>query len=357
MPGLDGVRAVAVLATLLFHTAVLPGGFIGVDIFMVLSGYLITRLLLEEHRSNHRIDLRGFWRRRLRRLVPALTLMLVGYLVLTLGLALAGAPIQWGLEAKTLLAGQTYIVNWLLAYRVEVAPTLHHLWSLSVEEQFYLAWPPLLALLLRCRSQRLAIVATGAIIVASIGSALIDDGHSRLYYGSDFRAHQLLAGCLLAQLQVLGATRVIECGSRLWRWVGAGASVMLVWWATTERWVDTDLVWTGVPVTVAATVFVAITALDNAAPMTRLLCWEPLRWLGARSYEIYLAHYPLTRWAELYDIRGPIAVVGICALSLALGDLLHRGHRGALAAYDQRRGRGPGAATQRVDLPAGAVTA
>lgn len=341
MPGLDGVRAVAVLITVLFHAGAISGGFLGVDVFMVLSGYLITRLLLEEHAAAGRIDVRAFWMRRLRRLVPPLALMLAGYVVVVIGLDVAGVTTEWSVELRSIVASQLWIANWALAFGADITPTLRHLWSLAVEEQFYLLWPPVLLLLLR-RSPRWRLGVTVAAMGLSISTLALDGGFARHYYGSDFRAHQLLAGCLLAQVQHAGGTRSVESGSQWWRIGGCVGGAFVVWRSLVEGWRQTDLGTTGLMVTAASVLVVAVCALDAEAPLTKLMSSEPLRWIGARSYEIYLVHYPLCRWVEFHGLRSPATTAAILLASIALGDGLRRGHRIVLARFDRRRRRGPG---------------
>jgi peptidoglycan/LPS O-acetylase OafA/YrhL len=152
MPALDGLRGIAVIAVMMFHTpgrAWLPGGSLGVDLFFVLSGFLITTLLLQEHVATGRISLRGFYVRRARRLLPAVVALLAIYaVVVTLAPGdFTGNP-QAGQVAVTYVAVATYILNVTQMAHLAVAPGLSHLWSLSVEEQFYLVWPALLVLCL-----------------------------------------------------------------------------------------------------------------------------------------------------------------------------------------------------------------
>ncbi len=151
LPGLDGLRALAVLAVLLYHAELtwLPGGFLGVEVFFVISGYLITALLLTEWRQLGRVDLKGFWIRRARRLLPALYLLLA----LTLAYAVVFLPGEVAGLRGDVIAALDYVTNWYLVLGHESyfeaigrPSLLKHLWSLAVEEQFYLLWPPVLAL-------------------------------------------------------------------------------------------------------------------------------------------------------------------------------------------------------------------
>jgi len=160
-PALDGVRALAVTAVVLFHAgvSVLPGGFLGVDAFFVLSGYLITSLLLAEYAKRGRISLPAFWARRARRLLPALLLLLIV-------VALVGRYVlpdtEIGLLRGDAIATLAYVANWRMIYRgadyfaQNAAPSLlQHTWSLGIEEQFYWLWPLLVLVLVRWRRVRL----------------------------------------------------------------------------------------------------------------------------------------------------------------------------------------------------------
>src|SRR3954452_22304186 len=212
-PALDGVRALAVLAIIAFHTTtVLPGGFMGIDVFFVLSGYLITTLLLRERARAGRIRLGQFWARRARRLLPAL-------LVVVTTVALADwltAPID-RLDARRgdLLASLLYYANWHFVSVEENyfaiyqgASPLRHIWSLGVEEQYYLLWPLLLIALMLLLAGRLrsllAVCLGGAALSAVAMAALYDPAYpERAYFGTDARAHQLLIGAALAVLMQL----------------------------------------------------------------------------------------------------------------------------------------------------------
>ena len=211
-PALDGVRAFAVLAVIGYHADVhsLRGGFLGVDVFFVLSGYLITALLLAEHGDAGRIDVRAFYARRARRLFPALLLVLLGVAAYSGFVAFSG---DRGAIRADALASLLYVQNWHLVwsgasyFTAFAAPSpLRHLWSLAIEEQFYLVWPlALIALLRVARSSRRVLGA--AIVAAALASALLmsamyhaGSDPSRVYYGTDTRAQELLVGALLAVL-------------------------------------------------------------------------------------------------------------------------------------------------------------
>src|SRR3954469_19950995 len=221
LPALDGVRGVAVAGVLAFHggVAALRGGFLGVDAFFVLSGYLITALLLGEERATGRIRLTGFWARRARRLLPALLVLLAAVLAVSRFLL---PPDELPALRGDALAALLYVANWRLLHRgggyfaETAAPSpLQHTWSLAIEEQFYLVWPLLLVALLGLvrgrdpRTRRAVVLGTclaGA--AASVATTVLLRGHvdpDRLYYGTDTRAAALLVGAGLAALLSGGA--------------------------------------------------------------------------------------------------------------------------------------------------------
>src|SRR5215204_1438194 len=220
MPGLDGLRALAVVAVLLYHADVAwaPGGFLGVDVFFVISGYLITSLLLAEWGARGRVDLKAFWLGRARRLLPAAFLVIAA----SLAFAVAFLPGEVARLRGDALASFGYVTNWYLIFEeqsyfetVGRPSLLQHLWSLAVEEQFYLLWPLLLTIVLwrvapmrRWRRRRLALFIA---LAGAAGSALLmatlyqpDVDPSRVYYGTDTRVAGLLFGSALAFVWVPG---------------------------------------------------------------------------------------------------------------------------------------------------------
>src|SRR5918999_1889716 len=232
-PGLDGLRAFAVIAVLLYHAdlAWIPGGFLGVEVFFVISGYLITALLLAEWRQRGRIDLKAFWLRRARRLLPALYLTIV----VTLAFAVVFLPGEVAGLRSDAIAAFGYVTNWYLVLGHESyfeaigrPSLLKHLWSLAVEEQFYLLWPPVLAVGLsvgakRWRQRRVLLVAlagasVSVLLMATLYRPEVDP--SRLYFGTDTRATGLLMGAALAFVWTPWSVRA-SGGSRLrrqWGW-------------------------------------------------------------------------------------------------------------------------------------------
>ena len=351
LPGLDGLRALAVIAVLLYHAQLpwIPGGFLGVEIFFVISGYLITTLLLEERRQRGRIDLVGFWMRRARRLLPALYLLLV----VTLAFAVVFLPGEVARLRGDALAAFGYVTNWYLVLGEESyfeavgrPSLLLHLWSLAVEEQFYVLWPLLLvAGTMLFRGRMLLVVLAGAVGSAVLMATLYqpDVDPSRIYYGTDTRAAGLLLGAALAFVWVpgrvpgLGRGRLSGWLRRRFGWsvpllldvVGLAALGGLVWFCL---WLDQyqPFLFQGGLALVALATAVVITAAVH--PRTRLLGAgllgrQPLRWIGLRSYGIYLWHWPVfmvTRPDLDVPITGwPLLVLRLVA-TVVLADLSYR---------------------------------
>ena len=305
-PELDGIRALAVVAVVAFHAG-LPfseGGFLGVDLFFVLSGYLITSLLIREHRLTGRISIRNFYIRRALRLLPALLVVLVAcgaYRVFAGGVL--GRNTMLGVGTSL-----TYLSNWVLATGRYDIGLLSHTWSLSIEEQFYLVAGPTLAFLLaRQFGLRALMVAflSGVVLVAVSRFARWEGPASlvRLYYGSDSRADALLIGCALA---AAGAAGLVP-GRRWLRTLTQVLSLSALAWLVilvTRAPGLTAFFFRGGFTLVALLTAVVIYQLVYApmSILSRILRAPPLVLLGRMSYGVYLWHYVVFR--ALFPVVG-----------------------------------------------------
>jgi peptidoglycan/LPS O-acetylase OafA/YrhL len=298
-PDLEGLRAIAVTLVLLYHAAVpgFGGGYVGVDVFFVLSGFLISGLLLRELESTGTISLAGFYARRLRRLLPAVALLILVTVVASVALL---SPLRAGDVAADGVAASLYASNLRFAFQAtdylqsELAPSpLLHLWSLGVEEQFYLCWPALLLLVTRAGSNRVRRVGllAGAVVIASFALSLWLTGASApwAFFSLPSRAWELGIGALLA----VGATRLAALPGTF----AAGAGWLgLAMVAAAGLVIDTSTPFPGFAA-LLPTVGTALAMLPGMRPSpgrpATLLGWRPARFMGRISYSLYLWHWPL----------------------------------------------------------------
>lgn len=339
MPGLDGLRAFAVLAVILYHlnTDWAPGGLLGVGIFFVLSGYLITDILVGQWERNRRLDLVDFWKRRARRLLPAMYVM-----ILVVGLwCLIGDHARLASLHGDIPAALLYVSNWwFIFHKVSYfesfgpASPLGHLWSLAVEEQFYLLWPFILMLGMKFLPKRGNLsgwIMSLAFISALLMAVLYVPGTdpSRVYYGTDTRIFALLIGAALAVVwpSIKLKANVSAPAQGLLDAVGLAALIVLLWsiWHTNEY---EPFLYRGglVLISIITAVLIAVLA-HPASRLAVLVGCKPLRWLGQRSYGLYLWHFPvITLSTPQIDTGEPSILKAIIqvAVSIALAELSYR---------------------------------
>jgi peptidoglycan/LPS O-acetylase OafA/YrhL len=368
MPGLDGLRAIAVLAVIAFHLGFgwAPGGLLGVGIFFTLSGYLITDILLSQLGRRGHIRLGRFWLARARRLLPALFLMLA----IVVAWVTVFGPAQPQQFRDGVVASALYVSNWQLIFgdvsyfaRFAAPGPLNHLWSLAIEEQFYIVWPFMLligAKLVReaplpsgvrprLAGATLLLAFASAILMAVLYHPSLDP--SRVYYGTDTRASELLFGAALA---------MVWPSRKLSRRIGAGArnvldglgaagllTIALMIWKSDQY---SSFLYRGGFVVLSVAMVLVVAALAHpACRLGPIVGWKPLRWIGVRSYGIYLWHFPIivlttpdgeANGAEpLRELLQVAAIIGVAALSWryveepvrhgAIGRLWRRARAGA----------------------------
>ncbi|WP_297007400.1 acyltransferase family protein [uncultured Corynebacterium sp.] len=361
VPGLDGLRGIAVLAVVIYHFFgdALPGGFLGVDIFFVLSGFLITALLVRELGANGRISLKEFWRRRARRIIPASVTVLV---VATAVAGFIGGDVQVGLVPQ-FLGSLFFANNWVQisqshSYFADTTPQIFmHYWSLAIEEQFYVLWP-LIFLGLLWVARRIgrgdtsgdrvfhlpALFAT----VAGLASLLVmillynpDEDPSRVYFGTDTHAFGLLAGVVLALLVTTASPKAVDSWPLLSPTSAAGMPTTRSRLTGVAAWTLGSLSFLGLiamlvllpdtsPVTYRGgllgasllTVAVMMTVLRDAGPVAFLLRIRPLRYFGERSFSLYLWHWPVIVFLKaLFNEPGdekPVWLLGLIAVVISM---------------------------------------
>jgi peptidoglycan/LPS O-acetylase OafA/YrhL len=322
-PALDGLRGCSVLAVMAIHaSARARGGWIGVEVFFVISGFVITLTMLEEVRETRAFSVRNFYARRGLRLLPALfgMLLFVGaYSLLfphNVGPAAAG---------KAGLSTIFYVANWFFEIKGSHPYLLVHTWSLAVEEQFYLLWPPVVLLLIFRRN------GARAVLIAALGGAMLSaawrwfliahhSGVNRAYLGSDTRVDAMLIGCALAVVFHMGW---MPTSARFVAWVRAAAfgsgAVLLVATALLSR--QRMIVYKGglTVLALCAAAIIASVVLSPGGVLSRALSWRPLEGIGRISYGLYLWHLPIFVVAR-YSLPSVSDVIMIpCLVAVSIG--------------------------------------
>lgn len=311
-----------------YHLGYLPGGWIGVDLFFVLSGFLITSLLLADGFGRGRVALGAFWARRARRLLPAVLLLLavVGAYSWLGGPGIVAAQLRapalstllYGANWQQIVAGHSYFAQF------SSPDPLQHTWSLAIEEQYYLLWPPVVALaflLARRRGRRPGhglLLLGGALASGSalwMGWAAHLFGANRAYLGTDTRAWELLIGATAA-IWLNRPGRVPGARQRFWRWAPVPAALAVAA-AVSQAGGPPSWAWYGglVGTGLAALVVVVGLTLAPAGPLARLLSLGPLRWLGRVSYSLYLWHWPVV----VLVTETTTGISGVALLGVRLG--------------------------------------
>ena len=320
-PGLDGLRAVAVVLVLVFHSDLgwFPGGFLGVSVFFTLSGFLITSLLLAEVGNLGRVDLVGFWERRFRRLLPSALITIIGVCVGSIWLS---TSVEQSRLRGDALAAVFYMSNWRsilsdLSYEEIFSTTspLIHLWSLAIEEQMYVLIPLNVVglTLLGFGRRTLGVSALVLAGVSTIVSVLFVSG-DRLYYGTDARAAELLIGVAAAGL----------FGPRVWAhtnrfpkmlsWLGIVALLAIITLAQTSS-TNSPWVYSGLLPAFALLSLVCVVGAIAPGPLSTLLSRRPLVAIGKVSYGLYLFHWPIFTWVN--EARMGFGGVGLFGIRLA----------------------------------------
>lgn len=339
MPGLDGLRALAVIAVIAYHLD-LPGaagGFLGVGIFFTLSGYLITDQLIAQWQNTGRIDVKSFWRRRLQRIMPAVLFLL---LIIYLWLASFDRP-RLGAFASESVSVLLCFSNWWqifhkVSYFENFGPPspIGHLWSLGIEAQFYLLWPIVVSILLHFKPRRgrlifLTFLGSAASITAMALIYRPGADPSRVYYGTDTRLFALLIGAMFAvAFPSRGSRSRLSVPSfAMLDTIGAACMLGIALMILRTNEYDSYLYTGGLALFSLMSAIAIVVLTYPSSRLAKVIGCEPLRWIGAHSYSLYLWHYPviiLTSPNLNTEGPDPVRIILQVALSFVLAALSQR---------------------------------
>jgi peptidoglycan/LPS O-acetylase OafA/YrhL len=345
-PALDGIRALAIAQVLALHGArsFLPGGFFGVDLFFVLSGFLITRVLLQDHAEHGKIRLARFWGRRARRILPAVGVCLGLAFLLWSGMP-DPKPTFWQAAVPTAF----YFANIQAMIDPSKLGAMIHAWSLSTEEQFYAVWPLVLAPLLLVRRSRAIMLLVAVLAAAAVARLVLRDQGSPLgtYYSPLARMDELLIGCLLALFPEAARLRARPF-YRVGAWLFLGALPLLWYYMFTELWV---LYAGGFTLfALGAAMLVSVAVDPSPSPLKRALSVRLFAAIGRRSYGLYLFHLPIFMWFERFrEADHALNFVWVSALRIActfaVAELSYRLVERPILEYRRKRREAPAPAS------------
>ncbi len=338
---IDGLRAFAVIAVILYHLNVpfAQGGLLGVTVFFVISGYLITGLLTAEWESSGSINLLQFWLRRIRRLFPAI----VAVIVVMAALFALLSPVLLTKMRPDILPGLFWFENWWYIVRgisyfdaIGAPSPLSHFWSLAIEEQFYLVWPILLLGMFKAKVGEKGVrrVCLVLAVVSALAMALLFDPHgdpSRVYYGTDTRAFSLLIGAWLSfiwpgtQLTEESTRDVSASSVRMLDLAGLVAFIGIILMCVFVNGLSDFMYYGGLFLCSILTAVVIAALSHPRSQLARIAAWGPFVWVGQRSYGMYLWHFPIVLlFAQLFNVHGVypwwfdlLVIAIVCAVSAA----------------------------------------